>query len=254
MQLPAIRGTIARRLLVNYRADPGVVAALLPAPFRPKLARGMSVVGICLIRLEAIRPRGVPAPIGLASENAAHRIAVEWDEGGVTREGVYIPRRDTGSRANVLAGGRVFPGVHNHARFTTHEANDQITIDLASDDGTVRVQVAGRVADALPAESVFASLQEASAYFEGGSLGYSATRDPRRFDGLELRSRFWRVEPFAVESVASSFFEDPARFPPGSATFDCALLMRGIPHEWHGRGQFITAEPATSHSDAALPF
>jgi hypothetical protein len=249
MQLPVIQGLIARRLLVNYRADPEVVARLLPAPFRPKLAQGMAVVGICLIRLAEIRPRGVPAPIGLTSENAAHRIAVEWDEGGVTREAVYIPRRDTGSRANVLAGGRVFPGVHNHARFTSVEADDRITIDIASDDGTVRVHVAGRVADALPPDSVFGSLAEASAYFEGGNLGYSATRDPHRFDGLELRSRFWRVEPFSVDSVTSSFFEDPARFPPGSATFDCALLMRGIPHEWHGRGQFVTTAPA---AEAAL--
>src|SRR5689334_22073900 len=115
MQLPVIQGTIARSLLVNYRADPDVVASLLPAPFRPKLARGMAVVGLCLIRLEASRPRGVHSAIGSSSENAAHRIAVGWEEGGVTREAVYTPRRDTGSRANVLAGGRVFPGVHNHA-------------------------------------------------------------------------------------------------------------------------------------------
>lgn len=242
MHLPVIQGTIARRLLVNYRADPGVVAALLPAPFRPKLAQGLAVVGICLIRLEEIRPRGMPAPIGLASENAAHRIAVEWEEGGATREGVYIPRRDTNSRANVVIGGRIFPGVHHHAHFAAGEEDGRIAIEIASDDGEVRVRVAGRVAEALPADSVFASLEEASAFFAGGALGYSVTRDPHKLDGLELRSRSWRVEPFAVEAVASSFFDDPARFPPGAATFDCALLMRGIPHEWHGRGQFVVGE------------
>jgi hypothetical protein len=26
-------------------------------------------------------------------------------------------------------------------------------------------------------------------------------------------------------------------FPPGSVEFDGALLMRGIEHEWHGRGK-----------------
>ena len=68
-----------------------------------------------------------------------------------------------------------------------------------------------------------------------GSLGYSATPDPSRFQGLELRCLGWRVEPLEVEEVRSSFFEDESYFPKGSIEFDCALLMRGIEHEWHGR-------------------
>jgi hypothetical protein len=100
MRPPKVHGVIRRRLLVNFRVDPAVVAALLPAPFRPKRHDGWAVAGICLIRLEEIRPKGFPRLAGLSSENAAHRIAVEWDEGGTTREGVYIPRRDTGSLGN----------------------------------------------------------------------------------------------------------------------------------------------------------
>jgi len=42
--------------------------------------------------------------------------------------------------------------------------------------------------------------------------------------------------------VESSFFEDRALFPPGSVEFDCALLMRGIEHEWHGRGWLLAGE------------
>lgn len=47
----------------------------------------------------------------------------------------------------------------------------------------------------------------------------------------------WQVTPLAVQYVQSSFFSDPARFPPGALAFDCALLMRNIAHEWHARGQ-----------------
>src|SRR5581483_8075608 len=98
MRIPVIKGIIKRRLLVNFRADAAVVQRLIPEPFRPKLHQGYSIVGICLIRLEQIRPVGLPALIGISSENAAHRFAVEWtDESGVHREGVFIPRRDTGS-------------------------------------------------------------------------------------------------------------------------------------------------------------
>lgn len=108
MKLPVIRGLIDRRILVNYRVDPPILQRLLPAPLRPKCVNGAGVAGICLIRLKRVRPRGWPGAIGLGSENAAHRIAVEWDdERGVTRSGVYIPRRDSSSRLNELVGGRI---------------------------------------------------------------------------------------------------------------------------------------------------
>ena len=235
MKIPVVRGVIDRRLLVNYRVDPAVLAPLLPAPFRPKVVRGVGMVGICLIRLRRVRPAFLPGWLGISSENAAHRTAVEWDDHGTTREGVYVRRRDTSSWLNAVAGGRLFPGVHHRARFAVEETADRYAVALRSDDGVTSLSVRGRRADRLPASSVFGSLDEASAFFRGGSLGYSATADPARFQGLELRCRDWRVEPLAVEEVRSSFFDDASLFPRGSIEFDCALLMRDIEHEWHGR-------------------
>ena len=97
MNIPTLIGTIRRRILVNFRADPDVIQHFLPQGFRPKLQDGHAVAGICLIRLENIRPKFVPDLVGINSENAAHRIAVEWDENGDVKEGVFIPRRDTDS-------------------------------------------------------------------------------------------------------------------------------------------------------------
>ena len=51
---------------------------------------------------------------------------------------------------------------------------------------------------------------------------------PGHFDGLELNSFNWHVQPLTVGKVESSFFEDQKLFPPGSVKFDCALLMRGV--------------------------
>ena len=135
MRIPVITGVIDRRILANWRCDPSVLAKLLPAPFRPKLARGYGIAGVCLIRLQAIRPAWAPAGLGISSENAAHRIAVEWDESGtdgraVLREGVYIPRRDTSSRFNTLVGGRLFPGVHHHATFDVREQGGRLHVGV----------------------------------------------------------------------------------------------------------------------------
>ena len=65
------------------------------------------MAGICLIRLKDIRPRGFGAMFGVSSENAAHRIAVNGTRGGATREGVFIPRRDTSSLLQSFV--KVFP-------------------------------------------------------------------------------------------------------------------------------------------------
>jgi hypothetical protein len=232
MRLPVIQGLIERRVLVNFRVDPQVLQRHVPAPFRVATTAGAGVAGVCLIRLAHVRPRFVPALFGLRSENAAHRIAVEWDTPDGVREGVFIPRRDTSSAVNALVGGRLFPGQHQRATFAVHESGDDVAISVQSRDGRTRVHVEGSVAAELPRSSIFPSLDAASAFFERGAIGYSATDRPGCFECLELRSFVWRVQPLAVRRVESSFFADPELFPAGSVQFDSALLMRGIPHEW----------------------
>lgn len=246
MKIPAIHGIIDRRILVNYHVDPSVLTPLLPKPFRPKLIDGVGMVGICLIRLKNIRPTFLPSWLGISSENAAHRTAVEWDENGTVREGVFVRRRDTGSWLNTLGGGRLFPGIHQHAKFAVKESASQFEVAVRSDDNITDMCVRGHRAKQMSDSSVFKSLEEASAFFQAGSLGYSATPDPSRFQGLELRCLNWQVEPLAVDEVRSTFFEDSSLFPKGSIEFDSALLMRGIEHEWHGRLDLCCGELSRS--------
>jgi hypothetical protein len=115
------------------------------------------------------------------------------------------------------------------------ESDDHYSVILDSDDDDTHVAVEGHLTSDLPEGSVFRSLQEASEFFKCGSLGYSATRRLGTYDGLELRTINWNVESLAVDRIESSFFEDSKLFPAGSTEFDCALLMRNINHEWHGR-------------------
>jgi hypothetical protein len=62
---------------------------------------------------------------------------------------------------------------------------------------------------------------------------------------MTLHTDAWKVTPLRMDRVESSFFEDTARFPKGSAVFDCALLMRDIPHEWHSEAALPVGK--TSH-------
>ncbi len=234
MRIPVLKGTIKRRLLVNFRVDAEVMRRQLPEPFRPKLHQGFAIAGICLIRLEEIRPKGFPGFVGITSENAAHRIAVEWtDANGALREGVYIPRRDTSSRLNHWAGGTLFPGEHHLARFSVSDDGQSIDLAMQAKDGAASLRVSGHASDALPGTSCFESLLAASAFFEGGSVGYSVTQDETRLDGIALHTLEWKVNPLTVSLVESSYFEDTQRFPSGSVIFDHALIMRDLLHEWH---------------------
>ena len=225
-------GVVERRLLINYRTDPDVTARLLPAPLRPALVNGWGVGGVCLIRLGRLRPLGVPGVLGLRSENAAHRIAVEWDTADGVATGVYIPRRDSGSLVNVVAGGRLFPGYHHRARFDVRETPDDLRVAFASVDGSAAVQVHAAPRGDWRPTVLFADLDEASTFVRQGAAGYSATGDGRCLDGLELRADALRIEPVEVHDVRSTFFGDRARFPEGTATFDGALLMRDVPVTW----------------------
>jgi hypothetical protein len=235
MSLPVVEGVIRRRVLVNFRVEREVMQRQLPARFTPKLHAGWAVAGICLIRLEEVRPKTLPRAVGVSSENVAHRVAVRWtDDEGAPREGVFIPRRDTGSRLNHFAGGRLFPGEQHLASFAVGGSDGEISISVQSRDSEVSVEIAGRVAEALPPTSIFETLAEASAFFEAGSLGYSVTSEAGRLDGIELTTRGWRVAPLALHKVHSSYFADESKFPKGSVVFDHALIMRDIAHEWHG--------------------
>jgi uncharacterized protein YqjF (DUF2071 family) len=250
MKLPVIRGVIERRILANYRVDPDVLAGLLPRPFQPQVVDGYGVAGICLIRLGHIRPQGFPQWLGISSENAAHRVAVEWEERGEIRRGVYVLRRDTNSRLNVLGGGRIFPGIHNRATFHVSETASRFHVAVASNDGEVAIDIAARLIAEWPTGSIFASQTEASVFFEAGSLGYSPSRAQNRFQGLELRCDSWHVQPLNIETVSSSVFDDESIFPRGSISLDCGLLMRGIEHQWNQREELCCSEARADYAAA----
>lgn len=239
MRIPTLQGIIKRRILVNYRAEPTAVRNVLPKGFRPKLYKERAIAGICLIRLEHIRPKFMPEFIGVKSENAAHRIAVVWEgESGNMYEGVYIPRRDTNSFINSIVGGRIFPGEHYRANFKVNENENKINFSMQSDDAAVSVKLAGTITEHLPENSIFSSLNEASKFFEKGSLGYSATKNGSDLDGIKLEIEDWKVEALDLDFVESSFYDNETVFPKGSIEFDHALIMQDVLHEWHSAPNF----------------
>jgi hypothetical protein len=225
----SVDSTIERRLLVNYRIDPEVVAKLLPRPLRPQLVRGHAVGGVCFIRLGDLRPVHSPAALGLRTENVAHRFAVEWDDPAGTKVGVYVPRRDSNSLLTAVGGGRIFPGKHHRARFSVEESDLENSIVVTSRDHQLRLEVKAELADEIGG-GLFNSTEDAIDFFRRGCLGLSA--QGRGLCAVRLECERWTAAPMRVSYMRSSLFEDLLQFPEGTCELDGALLMRDLPARW----------------------
>lgn len=242
MRLPIITGIIRRRLLINYRLDPQVAKSLLPKPFAPKIFNGYALVGICLIRLEEIRPKGLPRFLGVSSENAAHRIAVTQEKSTGQQDSVFIVRRDTNSLINHIGGGRLFPGEHKLSEFEIQDDGNRVSLNIHSGDFYIRVEASS--AETLPDDSIFRSIEQASEFFEKGSVGYSVTNNPVKVNGLELFTKNWKVSPLNVNRAESSYLMTTHTFPSESIEFDSGLIMRNVEHEWHSMPDLMVEWPA----------
>jgi hypothetical protein len=109
---------------------------------------------------------------------------------------------------NTLVGGRLFPGVHHHARFGVAKPTLTTTLRWRAMTGRTLARE-GTVTERLPRSSIFL-IGEAS-FLPRGALGYSDTRGV--YDGVELRSFDWRVSPLGMERVECNLFSDASDFP-----------------------------------------
>jgi hypothetical protein len=213
---PALHGRIARRILVDWMVTPERTAAALPPGLRPRLVEGQAVVGICLIELDGLRPKGLPAAIGRSVSAVAHRISIQ-DETG--RSGVYVPRRDTPSLAAQAVGGRLWPGVHGPVAVRWTESDDRIAVTAAADDLEVEVVVQRTSAAPIGPDLTALHASEPVAWSPGrrGEL-----------EEAELRCETFQAAPVRLHRARSSWIAatfgdlDPPR----------ALEMRNIPMRW----------------------
>jgi hypothetical protein len=184
--------------------------------------------------MEEMRPSFLAKmPKGITSDNAAHRIAVEWEENGMKKDGVYIFRRDTNCLFNSIAGGRMFPGVNQYSSFEIHDENGNVEFNMLSKDGEVSIHFKGHECSELPASSVFSSTLEISNFFKEGADGYSASRSQNCHQGLCLQTINWNMMPFHLDELSTSFFLNEFLIQDDQMQFDSAVIMRDIEHQWN---------------------
>lgn len=211
-----VRGTIRRRLLVNAVVDPDEVAQRLPAALRPHVTDQGTVVGCCLLEIEAIRPAGLPPVVGQRLRAAAHRVSVEWDgELGATEIGVYVPVRHTDSRLASALGGRWYPGVHERSHIAVAASDLDLrwrSDPLGTDALGIRVVVSQPVAAhaGAPSDVVGSTCLDAAIGVSPDRRGRleaarmePSHRDARLVTVQDLASDF--IDSFATAALSSSY-------------------------------------------------
>ena len=244
VRTPVLQGTIELQVLVVYRLDPSTILDLIPAPFEAQLVNDLAVGTISLSRLTDVRPQGLPSWLGVSGEHSTHSFAVKWTDHRRPAVGVFIPRRHTSSRLTAAIGDRLFPGAYGRADFAVEQQGADVHVAFASPEGSCGVDAAVSVVDDLSGSELFASTDEASQHFRRGAVGYSLRRKGGLLDGVEMRTRTWRIEPARIIHVQSSYFDDVTVFPAGSAVVDSAFVMREISADWRAAPPPISSNSA----------
>ena len=244
VRTPVLQGTIELRVLIVYRLDPSAVLDLIPAPFEAQLVNDFAVGAISLSRLRDVRAQGLPSWLGVSGEHATHSFAVQWTDQHRPAIGVFIPRRHTSSRLTAAFGDRLFPGAYERGDFAVEQHGPDVHVSFASRDPSCAVDAAVSAVDGPTASELFASTDDASKLFRRGAVGYSLRRKGGVLDGIEIRTRTWRIDPARVVHVRSSYFDDVTVFPPGSAVVDSAFVMRDIAADWRAAPPPITTKGA----------
>jgi len=242
VRTPVLQGTIQLRILIVYRLDPSAVLDLIPAPFEAQLVNDFAVGAISLSRLSDVRPQGLPSWLGVSGEHATHSFAVKWADQRRPAVGVFIPRRHTSSRLTAAFGDRLFPGAYGRGDFAVEQRGPDVHFAFAARESSCAVDAAVTAVGEPAASRLFASTDEASQLFRRGAVGYSLRRKGGLLDGIEMRTRAWRIDSARIVDVRSSYFDDVTVFPAGTAVVDSAFVMRDIGADWRAAPPPITTK------------
>ena len=156
------------------------------AVLRLLLVNGFAVGCISLDRVTDLRPRGFPAATGLAVEHAAHRIAVEWNQGAVAATGFFVVARHSSSRFDRRCRRSSLPGAPRAGdvcRLRPSPGAQGRVRESRRQERRGRLCRRRRLTSA--AAQLFASTDDARRFFRRGAVSYSL----RRHGGVARRAR-----------------------------------------------------------------
>jgi hypothetical protein len=157
---------IRRCWLVTHRIPEADARAQLPRELAPVTYGGYAFLNTVIARMEAMRPQGLPAFLGLDYWHVGYRLYAKAATTGGEREGLYFLRSDCDRRMLAMAG-NLFSDFRFHtARIEVMSAASNTSIRVEAHSARVELDLSGEPQTQLEAGSPFQTVAEAETFLK----------------------------------------------------------------------------------------
>lgn len=203
-------GTIGRCWLFTYQTPAEEARALVPRELELVTRGGCAFWNIVVCRIRAMRPRPLPALLGMTYWHVAYRLYVRFHPpAGEPIEGIYFARSDCDRPLITALGNLLTDYVFHTAAILVSEKPPHLHLSIRSPDAPAEATLDPTQTPAqLPPHSVFASLEEAAAFLKYKPAGISV--DPKGRVNIVTITRdasAWKSRLIEVVSAEWKFFE-----------------------------------------------
>ena len=221
-------GRIGPCYLLNYRVPAARVEHLLPSRLKLITHRKFAFLGVVLSRIERMRPRFVPALVGMTYWHIGYRLHVRAElPGGGAVDGLFFLRSDAESRLISLGGNLLTDFRFHPAKISV--GDDQITVKSDDGGGDAVVQFADECVDELQSASCFDSIAECARVLTYQPNGLACVGDGVRIAQVIRDESCWRERPIRIAEAKFAFLDAIA---PGEFQLERATRVAPIDYVW----------------------
>ena len=235
----AANTTWAEAICVNVRVEPDALRPLVPPPFELDLYRGSAFVSLTASRLKDFGVGRIPDALRMNFYQATYRAHVTFsDFRGHKRRGCYFVRAETNSplmnlTANWLPEFKAHRCSTSSILIARHGERLLLTVDSQNDAAgkVVLVLDDAHALEAMPATSVFPSIQEAYDFVVDFYEAFSYDADRGEVLVLQIDRGDWNIRLLdPIDHYFGFFAHGP--FPPGKTQLDSVFYFRDTPYRW----------------------
>jgi len=190
---------IRRCWLVTHRIPEADARAALPPELTPVTHRGFAFLNTVVARMEAMRPQGLPAFLGLDYWHVGYRLYAKAVTIDGEREGLHFLRSDCDRRMLAMAG-NLFSDFRFHtARIEVTSAALTTSIRVEASGAQVELDLSEELQTLLASGSPFQTMAEAEAFLKYKPCGL-APAGPGRVNAIPISrdETAWRAKPVQV--------------------------------------------------------
>lgn len=190
---------ISRCWLVTHRVPEAEVRTLLPPELAPVTHGGFAFLNTVIARMEAMRPQGLPAFLGLDYWHVGYRLYAKAATAEGEQEGLYFLRSDCDRRMLAMAGNLLSDFRFHSAQVEVMSAASTTSIRVETPGARVELDLSEESETRLGVGSPFETMAEAEAFLKYKPCGLAAAGHGRvNAIPIHRDETAWRSRPLQV--------------------------------------------------------